>query len=79
MKALVVAAAFVFLTLALGTAWLAFFPGEGESVAILQIEPAPQPAEVSSSESEATPESAAVPASLPPGFAVLGPLPTAVE
>jgi polysaccharide deacetylase 2 family uncharacterized protein YibQ len=44
MKALVVAAGIVFWTLVLGIAWLAFFPGGGDSgepVAILQIEPGP--------------------------------------
>ena len=44
MKALAVTAGIVFWTLVLGTAWLAFFPGEsGEPVAILQIEPASAP------------------------------------
>ena len=82
MKALTIAATVVFWTLVLGTAWLAYIPGseEGEPVAILQIEPAEPP----SPESVSAPESALVPASLqregtavdlPPGFAVLGPLP----
>jgi len=83
MKALTIAATVVFWTLVLGTAWLAYIPGseESEPVAILQIEAIP---ESLSPENVPASESALVPASLqregtavdlPPGFAVLGPLP----
>jgi hypothetical protein len=83
MKALAIAATVVFLTLVPATVWLAYIPGggEGEPVAILQIEPVPIP----SPESVSAPESALVPASLqpkeitadlPPGVSVLRPLRT---
>jgi hypothetical protein len=89
MKALAIAAGIVFGTLVLGTAWLAFFLGsdEAEPVAIIQIEPAPEPTEFSPAETAPAPESTEVPASpqpegaeqapggvgLPPGIVVLAP------
>ena len=67
MKALGIAAAIVIGTLMLGTACLALIPGEGEPVAILHIDPAPEFVESSSPESVPAPEpAAAVPAFPPP-------------
>ncbi len=74
MKALVVAAGVVFWTLVLGVAWLALFPGSGDTsgpVAILQIEPGPAADEgVPSSEGGAgTPDAGAAPADTAPAEA----------
>src|SRR4029450_1945673 len=80
MKALGIACGIVFWTLVLGTAFLWFFPGgDGEPVAILQIEPAPAPSPdgaASAPEAQApAPTPAPAPSAesapdLPPGFAV---------
>jgi hypothetical protein len=71
MKALAVAAGIVFWTLVLGVAVLVFFPGgnQGEPVAVLQIDPAPQAAAPAAS----PPQAGAGNFELPPGFAVTGP------
>jgi polysaccharide deacetylase 2 family uncharacterized protein YibQ len=77
MKALGIACGIVFWTLVLGTAFLYFFPGgDAEPVAILQIEPAPQPSPGGAPpapEAQApaeTPPPAETSPDLPPGFAV---------
>jgi polysaccharide deacetylase 2 family uncharacterized protein YibQ len=80
MKALGIACGIVFWTLVLGTAFLYFFPGgDGEPVAILQIEPAPAPSPdgaAAAPEAQApAPTPAPAPSAesapdLPPGFAV---------
>ena len=75
MKALAIACGIVFWTLVLGTAFLWFFPGgDGEPVAILQIEPAPAPSPdgaAGTPEAQApTPAPAESAPDLPPGFAV---------
>ncbi|HKQ55203.1 MAG TPA: hypothetical protein VJT12_04850, partial [Methyloceanibacter sp.] len=72
MKALGIACGIVFWTLVLGTAFFYFFPGGGaEPVAILQIEPAPEPSADGAppAEAQAPAPTDAAPA-LPPGFAV---------
>lgn len=65
MKALAVAAGIVFWTLVIGVAILMFFPGggDGDPIAVLQVETAPQSA-------PARPPSGV---DLPPGFSVTGP------
>ncbi|MGV1014382.1 MAG: divergent polysaccharide deacetylase family protein [Methyloceanibacter sp.] len=70
MKALVVASGIVFWSLVLGITWLALSGGSdsGEPVAVLQIEPAPEPAPA--------PEASETPSDgfdFPPGFAITGP------
>jgi uncharacterized protein len=81
MKALAVVGGIVFWTLVLGTAFLAFFPGNdaGEPVAVLQIEPATAPLGAAAPESPPPSESPSSPETpeasddgmdLPPGFAV---------
>jgi uncharacterized protein len=75
MKALAIACGIVFWTLVLGTAFLWFFPGgDGEPVAILQIEPAPTPSPDGAAGAPEAQAPAPAPAEsapdLPPGFAV---------
>ncbi len=72
MKALAVAAGIVFWSLVLGIAWFALFSGsdQQEPVAVLQVEPAPEPAPA--------PQGTPAPKTpggidFPPGFSITGP------
>lgn len=72
MKALAVACGIVFWSLVLGITWYALFSGsdQQEPVAVLQVEPAPEPAPA--------PESTPAPVTtdgidFPPGFSITGP------